>query len=211
MRFYTITQFRKICGVTLQTLRNWDKSGYLKPHHTAANGFRYYSEEQLNQLLGKSTQPRKVIGYCRVSSKKQSDDLQRQIEVVSNYLSAQGKPFEIISDIGSGIDYTKPGLTNLINLIESDKVDKIVVLYKDRLLCFGWELLQTIANLHNTTLEIINQTAESPEEELVQDLVQIITVFSCKLRGRHRNKLNQIITEVNADENESLQSNAPPQ
>ena len=201
MKFYTITEFRKLCGVTLQTLRNWDKSGYLKPHHTAPNGFRYYSDEQVNILLGKPSQPRKIIGYCRVSSKKQSDDLQRQIDAVTAYLTAQGQPFEIITDIGSGINYSKPGLTKLIQLIEENAVSKVVVLHKDRLIRFGWELLQTIASLHNTSLEIINQTANSAEQELVEDLVQIITVFSCKLHGKRRNKIKQFITEVKADEN----------
>lgn len=200
MKFYTVTEFRKICGVTLQTLRNWDKSGYLKPHHTAPNGFRYYSEEQLHSLMGKSSESRKIIGYCRVSSKKQSDDLQRQIDTVSMYLTAQGNPFEIITDIGSGINYDKPGLTKLIQLIEDNQVSKVVVLHKDRLLRFGWELLQTIAELHNTELEIINQSAISPEDELVQDMIQIITVFSCKLHGKRRNKITSFLKDVKSDE-----------
>ena len=209
MKFYTITEFRNICGVTLQTLRNWDKTGYLKPHHTAPNGFRYYSDEQLNQLMGKSTQPRKVIGYCRVSSAKQKDDLQRQVEAVTAYLTAQGNPFDIITDVGSGINYTKPGLTKLIRLIEDNLVDKVVVLYKDRLVRFGWELLEQIAELHGTKLEVINQSTTSPEEELVQDMIQIVTVFGCKLHGKRRNKITQFIKEVK--ENDCLQGTTPSQ
>lgn len=208
MKFYTITEFRNICGVTLQTLRNWDKTGYLKPHHTAPNGFRYYSDEQLNQLMGKSTQPRKVIGYCRVSSAKQKADLQRQVEAVTTYLTAQGNPFDIITDVGSGINYTKPGLTKLIRLIEDNQVDKVVVLHKDRLIRFGWELLQTVAEAHQTTLEVINQSTTSPEEELVQDMIQIVMVFGCKLHGKRKNKVNQFIKEVK--ENDHLQSTTPP-
>ena len=113
-KYYTINQFSKILGVTPQTLRNWDRSGKLPPHHTSGNGYRYYSSEQLNQIRGVKPKKRMVIGYCRVSSHKQKDDLERQIENVRNYLIAQGKPFEIITDIGSGINYNKTGLQNLI-------------------------------------------------------------------------------------------------
>ena len=127
-KYYTINQFSKILGVTPQTLRNWDRNGKLPPHHTSGNGYRYYSSEQLNQIRGVKPKKRMVIGYCRVSSHKQKDDLERQIENVRNYLIAQGKPFEIITDIGSGINYNKKGLQNLIEKIVNNEVEKIVVL-----------------------------------------------------------------------------------
>lgn len=98
----------KILGVSAQTLRNWDNSGKLHPHHTSSNGYRYYSHEQLNQVMNiKLNLDRKVIGYCRVSSNKQRVDLERQIQNMKTYLTAQGRPFEIISDIGSGINYKR--------------------------------------------------------------------------------------------------------
>lgn len=196
MSYYTIHKFAKLCGITPQTLRNWDKAGKLLPHHTAPNGYRYYSQEQLDWVLNKHIPNKIVIGYCRVSSSKQSDDLQRQVEAVSTYLTAQGKPFEIITDIGSGINYTKPGLTDLIQRINANQVEKVAVLYKDRLVRFGWELLQQLAELHGTTLEIINVTNQTPQEELVTDLVQIINVFSCKLQGRQANKAKQLVKEL---------------
>ncbi len=103
-KYYSINKFSKILGVLVQTLRNWDQNGKLHPHHTSSNGYRYYSHEQLNQVMNvKPNLDRSVIGYCRVSSNKQKDDLERQIENMKLYLTAQGKPFEIISDIGSGI------------------------------------------------------------------------------------------------------------
>ena len=105
-KYYSINKFSKILGVSTQTLRNGDKKGKLHPHHTSSNGYRYYSHEQLNQVMNvKPNLDRIVIGYCRVSSNKQKDDLERQIENMKLYLTAQGKPFEIISDIGSGINY----------------------------------------------------------------------------------------------------------
>jgi len=111
MKYYTINEISKILNVSAQTLRNWDNNDKLKPHHTSTNGYRYYSQEQLNQVLDiKPNINRKVIGYCRVSSNKQKDDLGRQVENMKLYLTAQGKPFEIIQDIGSGINYQKKGL-----------------------------------------------------------------------------------------------------
>ena len=82
-KYYSINKFSKILGVSAQTLRNWDKKGKLHPHHTSSNGYRYYSHEQLNQVMNvKLNLDRIVIGYCRVSSNKQKDDLERQIYMI---------------------------------------------------------------------------------------------------------------------------------
>lgn len=196
-KYYSINEFSKILGVSAQTLRNWDKKGKLHPHHTSSNGYRYYSHEQLNQVMNiKPKLDRIVIGYCRVSSNKQKDDLERQIENMKLYLIAQGKPFKIISDIGSGINYKKKGLQELIKLISQNKVEKVVVLYKDRLLRFGFELVEYIASLHNCDIEIIDNTEKTEQQELVEDLVQIITVFSCKLQGKRVNKAKKLVKEL---------------
>ena len=112
LKYYTIHETSEKLGVTAQTLRNWDKSGKLKPSHRSVNGYRYYSEDSLNALLGVKSQTGKTVGYCRVSSPKQKDDLERQIENMRLYLLAQGKPFEIISDIGSGINYQRKAFRN---------------------------------------------------------------------------------------------------
>ena len=91
-KYYSINKFSKILGVSAQTLRNGNKKGKLHPHHTSSNGYRYYSHEQLNQVMNvKPNLDRIVIGYCRVSSNKQKDDLERQIENMKLYLTAQGK------------------------------------------------------------------------------------------------------------------------
>lgn len=214
-KYYSINEFSKILGVSAQTLRNWDKNGKLPPHHTSSNGYRYYSHEQLSQVMNiKPNIDRITIGYCRVSSNKQKDDLERQIGNMKLYLIAQGKPFEIISDIGSGINYKKGGLKDLIKRIIQNKVEKVVVLYKDRLVRFGFELVEYIASLYNCDIEIIDNTEKSEQQELVEDLVQIITVFSCKLQGKRANKARKLIKELieeggeDGDKNNS--SNASP-
>ena len=196
MKFYTIHEFSKLVGKTPQTLRNWDKKDILKPHHTTTNGYRYYSDEQIKQVLNiKVDKPRIIIGYCRVSSSKQKDDLERQIDNVKNYLISQGKPFEIISDIGSGINYSKKGLQNLIQRIESGEVEKLVVLYKDRLIRFGFELIEYIAKLNQCDIEIIDNTKKTEEQELVEDMIQIVTVFACRLQGKRANQAKKFVKE----------------
>lgn len=196
-KYYSIREFSKILGVSAQTLRNWDAKGKLHPHHTSSNGYRYYSQEQLNQVMNiKPKLDRLVIGYCRVSSNKQKDDLERQIENMKMYLTAQGKPYEIITDIGSGINYNNKGLRELIQRITQNKAEKVVVLYKDRLLSFGFELVEYIASLHDCNIEIIDNTEKTEQQELVEDLVQIITVFSCKLQGKRANKTRKLVKEL---------------
>ena len=153
-----------------------------------------YSDEQLNQVMNVKPKKRITIGYCRVSSHKQKDDLERQIDNVKTYLTAKGQPYEIISDIGSGINYKKKGLQELIKRISQNQVEKVVVLYKDRLLRFGFELVEYMALLYNCEIEIIDNTEKSEQQEFVEDLVQIITAFSCKLQDKRANKANLLIT-----------------
>ena len=196
LKYYSIGEFAKLTGKTTQTLRNWDKTGILKPNKVADSGHRYYLHEQLDQFYGlKPDKDKIVIGYCRVSSSKQKDDLERQIGNVKAYLVAQGKPFEIISDIGSGINYNKKGLQNLIQRIDSGEVEKIVVLYKDRLIRFGFELIEYVAKLNQCTIEIIDNSEKTQEQELVEDMIQIVTVFACRLQGKRANQAKKFVRE----------------
>lgn len=205
MNYYSIGKFAKLIGKNQQTLRNWDKNNILKPHHITNSGYRYYSQEQLNHFFGfvnKQLQTNnKVIGYCRVSSNKQKDDLQRQIDNVKLFMTSKGYSFDIISDIGSGINYNKKGLNQLISMIINSEIKKIVILYKDRLLRFGYELLENLCSKFNVVIEIIDNSEKTEEQELVEDLVQIITVFSCRLQGKRANKAKRIIKELLENDN----------
>lgn len=115
------------------------------------------------------------------------------------YLISQGRPFEIISNIGSGINYKKKGLKELIKLITQNKVEKVVVFYKDRLIRFGFELIEYLASLYNCEIEIVDSTEKSEQQELVEDLIQIITVFSCRLQGKRANKTRKWVRELIED------------
>ena len=190
--------------VSAQTLRNWEKSGKLIPDYKTSSGYRYYSQEQVDAITGNKAniENRITIGYCRVSSTKQKDDLKRQVENVKAYLLAQGRPFEIIEDIGSGINYNKKGLLELFQKVIDHKVEKIVVLYKDRLLRFGYELFENIAKSYGTSIEVIDNTEKTEQQELIEDLVQIITLFSCRLQGKKAKKTKEMIKELVKDDSE---------
>ena len=194
--YLSINKVAKQLNKSAQTLRNWEKTGELIPAYKTKSGYRYYTEEQINKLLGIEEKERVTIGYCRVSSRKKQDDLERQTENMKNYLCAKGYKFEIITDIGSGINYNKVGLNILLDKVIKGEVDKVVVLHKDRLLRFGFELVENLCKRYGTSIEVVDNTPKTEEQELVEDLVQIITVFSCKLQGKRANKMKKVIAEL---------------
>ncbi|HPZ10690.1 MAG TPA: IS607 family transposase [Candidatus Eremiobacteraeota bacterium] len=204
-KYYNIGEFAKLINKSPDTLRRWDKEGKLKPSYITSGKHRMYSENQLRELFGYGiflkNKTRKVIGYCRVSSLKQKDDLERQIKYVTEYMIARGYSFEIMTDIGSGINYNKKGLNSLIELVINNEVEKIVILYKDRLVRFGYELIENICKNYNTEIEIIDNTIKSEDFELVDDLIQIITVFSCRLQEKRANKARRLIKELRDENN----------
>ncbi len=203
MKYYSIGKFSKLIGKTPQTLRDWHRKGSFIPNHITEGGTRYYKQEQLNHFLGikgEKTKNKKIIGYCRVSSNKQKDDLERQVENVKTYMIAKGYSFDVITDIGSGINYNKKGLNQLIDLITNSEVEKIVILYKDRLLRFGFEMIENLCDKYGAVIEIIDNTEKTEEQELVEDLIQIVTVFSCRLQGKRANKAKKMIKDLLEDD-----------
>ncbi len=180
----------KILGVTVQTLRRWERTGQLLPDKKTEGGTRYYN---IDRLLGCTTSKESTLtyAYARVSSQDQKQDLQRQKEVLSSYCTVHGWNYEVISDLGSGMNYKKKGLKNLLDAILSKKIKRLVVTHKDRLLRFGAELVFTLCEIHHVEVVIINQGEDvSFEEDLAKDVLEIITVFAARLYGdrSHKNK-----------------------
>lgn len=202
--YLSIHKVSVILGVTPQTLRKWEQSGYFVPAQKRANGYRYYSKTQVEEFSEKlnivKNKNRINIGYCRVSTSKQKDDLLRQVENLELYLKSLKQPYEIIKDVGSGINYSKKGLIDLLDRIGKNKVDTVYVLYKDRLVRFGYELIEKIADLHGTKIVILDNEDKTKEQELVEDLMQIITVFSCRLHGKRAAKTKQLMQDLIAED-----------
>ena len=199
-KLLSIKQAANQLGVSVSTLRRWDETGVLVAQRTP-KGHRRYDLSKINPNLtrNKVEQQRKTIAYARVSSHDQKPDLQRQIEILELYCSAQSWSFEVISDLGSGMNYHKKGLKRLLDDILDNKIDRLVLTHKDRLLRFGAELVFALCEARQVEVVIINQGENlSFEEELAQDVLEIITVFSARLYGSPSKKNKKLIEAVKA-------------
>jgi predicted site-specific integrase-resolvase len=145
-------------------------------------GTRYYD---LKQLLGlKELETDLTVAYARVARRDQKQDLKQQVQRLELYCSAKGWTYEVIQDLGSGMNYRKKGLKRLLEMILNREVKRVVLTHKDRLLRMGAELVFALCEARNVEVVIINQGEEpSFEEELVQDALEIITVFSARMYG----------------------------
>lgn len=193
MRKLTISEAAKLKGVSTSTLRRWEAEGILIPERTA-NGHRRYD---LNQLLGIKKELSFTIGYARVSSHDQKEDLNRQIQVLELFSAQNGWQIEIIKDLGSGLNYSKKGLKRLITLITNNQVERLLLTHKDRLLRFGSELIFSLCEIFGTEIVIINRTEDASfEEDLANDVLEIITVFSARLYGSRSHKNRKLVEEL---------------
>jgi predicted site-specific integrase-resolvase len=184
----------------MQTLRRWDKKGKLTAERTPSGHRRYLrSDVTTFNPLGINTEPmsKPTIAYARVSSHDQKKDLDRQIKVLEMYCASQGWQHEMVSDLGSGMNYRKKGLVKLLDLIVSGKAGRLVLTHKDRLLRFGAELVFSVCEAKNVEVVIINQGDErSFEEELASDVLEIVTVFSARMYGARSHKNKKLIEGV---------------
>ena len=181
--------FAEKIGVTVKTLQNWDNDGTLKAQRTPTNR-RYYTEKQYLEYIGqgKSSQ-RKVVAYARVSNAGQKDDLANQVEFLRNYANGKGIILdEVITDIGSGLNYKRKKWNQLLDSIMSNEIDTIYITYKDRFIRFGYDWFEKLAHKFNTQIVVLNNPDLSPTEELTEDLVSIIHVFSCRIYGLRKYK-----------------------
>ena len=195
-----MNEVSEITGLAQSTLRLMHRKGELVPAKISSGGTRYYSDEQIKEYMGIETVSKRiVIGYARVSSRKQEDDLNKQIENLKTYMFAKGYSFEMITDIGSSINYSKNGLTKLLERIHKGEVSKVVVLYKDRLVRFGFELLETVCKLNDCEIEIVDNTSKIDEEELVNDLVKVVNVFGSELKGKQSKLIKQFVEDLKDD------------
>lgn len=195
----SIGKAANILGVSIPTLRNWDKAGKLTPSFVTSGGTRMYDLATLNLIKGKKSivPNRYTLAYTRVFTQSQKKELETQKELLTLYCSKQGYRYKLLSDIGSGLNYTKAGLNELIELICSGQIERLVLVHKDRLLRFGSEIIFKLCNIHDVEVEIINVGDELyPNEELARDALEIITAFSAKLYGKRSQKSLKMIDDL---------------
>ncbi len=194
-RLATIGEASKVLGVSITTLRRWEKEGRLQPDEITQGGHRRYDLVKLRpELFRLQRSDRKTVAYARVSSHDQKEDLERQKQVLEMYCAAQGWTYEVIADLGSGMNDHKKGLRRLLNAILQDEVGRLVITHKDRLLRFGAELVFAICEAKEVEVVILNQGEDTTfEEDLAKDVQEIITVFSARLYGSRSRKNQKLI------------------
>lgn len=181
-KIYKPKDVSELLGVTVNTLQRWDREGKFPASRNAANR-RFYTQSQLNRFLGKKNH-RKIVAYARVSSRNQQDDLANQMTFISNYANANGVIVdEYISEIGSGLNYKRTKWNRLLEEVEQRSIDTIYVTYKDRFVRFGYDWFNDFCERHGTNIVVLNNPQTSPDQELVNDLISIIHVFSCRMYG----------------------------
>ena len=191
-RYISIGKAAQALGVSISTLRRWEQEGKLVAQRTKGNQRRYSLEQMTGIRNNAQTKSERItLAYARVSSHDQKEDLERQKSVLEMYCAAQGWSFELVSDLGGGMNYHKKGLKHLLDKILNGKIERLVLTHKDRLLRFGAELIFSLCEMHDIEVVIINKGEETSfEEDLAKDVLEIITVFSARLYGK-RSKKNQ--------------------
>jgi putative resolvase len=190
----SIGKIAKELGVSRDTLRRWEANGKIIAERTP-RGHRRYDLAKILGLLPRSQSLQKnTVAYARVSSHDQKDDLTRQSNVLQSFCAANGWTYAIIQDLGSGLNYQKRGLRKLIKSICSGQIERLVLTHKDRLLRFGAELIFSLCEQFGIEVVIINKTESSSfEDDLVQDVLEIITVFSARLYGARSRKNQKLL------------------
>jgi len=186
-RLYTLKEACLLLGLHPRTIQKWDKQGKIRVLRTLG-GRRRIPESEIRRLQGERG-IRSIIGYARVSSPTQRDDLERQVE----YLRQRGVQ-EVVTDIGSGLNEKRRGFLRLLDRVLHNEVDKVVVLCEDRLTRFGFDTLRIVFEAHGTTIEVLNHVEiKSPRQEVVEDLITIISHFSGRIYGMRSRKHREVV------------------
>ena len=190
-RLYTMKEASKLLGVHIRTIQKWDKAGKIRCVRTVG-GKRRVPESEIKRILG-IHEERKIIGYVRVSSNTQKDDLERQIELIKSYARERDWEIEILKDIGSGLKEDRRSFQKLLRMVMNKEISKVIVAYPDRLTRFGFKTLEQFFKSYGTEIIVVNREEKTPQEELVKDLITIISHFAGKLYGMRSHKYRKVV------------------
>jgi putative resolvase len=194
-KLYTLKEAKKLLGITTKTIQRWDKEGKIRVVRTIG-GRRRIPESEIKRVLGVKEE-RVVVGYARVSSTTQKDDLERQKQLIHSYAKDKGYgEIQILSDVGSGLNENRKNFLKLLEAVAERKVSRVIVVYEDRLTRFGFETLRKMFHVFGTEIEVINSKEKTPQEELVEDLITIVSHFAGKLYGMRSYKYKELVEGV---------------
>lgn len=197
-RLVGIGEAASALGVSITTLRRWETSGKLKAEHTAGGHRRYDLAKLKPELIhAASADSRRTVAYARVSSHDQKEDLERQKHILELYCARQGWTFEVVSDLGSGMNYHKKGLKKLLEAILDEQVGRLVITHKDRLLRLGAELVFAVCEAMHVEVVILNQEEDTTfEADLAEDVTEIVNLFSARLYGSRSRKSQKLLDGI---------------
>ena len=197
-KLLSVSKAASLLGVSTNTLRRWEREGRLIPDkRTEGNQRRYKISSICPEMVRNDDQKRKTVAYARVSSHDQKEELKRQQKMLEMFCSVNGWQYDVLTDLGSGMNYHKKGLRKLLEAILNDQIGRLVITHKDRLLRFGAELVFSICEAKNVEVLIMNQGEDSTfEEDLAKDVLEIITIFSARLYGSRSHKNKKMITQM---------------
>ena len=186
MSTYKIGQFAKLVRRTPATIRRWEAEGKIASKRLPS-GHRYYDDADLQAVLGVKPERKLTVVYCRVSSRGQKADLQRQLEAMEMWALGSGTAVdEWITEIGGGMNFKRPQFLKLLDRISTGEVGRLIVAHKDRLVRFGFDLIRHLCESRGCELIVVNQMSLSPEKEMVEDMLAIVHTFSCRLNGMRK-------------------------
>ena len=191
-------EFCEIVGISYQTFKKWVRNGRVHVVRLSSGRLRVpYSE--VERILGRKSEVKEVraVIYARVSSSDQKTDLERQIQYLTQYCSAKGyRVVDILSDVASGLKTNRRGLMKLFNYVVNNKIDVVVITYKDRLTRFGFEYLDYFFKQYGVKIEVVyGEEPKDAYQELIEDLLAIVTSFAGKLYGMRGHKKKKLVEE----------------
>jgi len=190
---------KEVCerlGISYTTLRDYVKRGYIKPVLTPGGKWRF-REEDVERLIGGVVKQRRVILYARASSNSQRDDLEGQVKVLEDWARQNNiVDYEVVTDIGSGLDEDRREFKKLLTLAVERKISKIVIAYPDRLTRFGFKTIEELLRPFGVEIVVLSHEDKDPREELVEDLITITSHFAGKLYGMRSHKYEKVVEGV---------------
>ena len=193
---YKINEFAKMINVSVRTLQRWDNEGILKAFRTPTER-RYFTHTKYLAYIGESLHGKikgKTVIYTRVSGRGQKDDLVNQVQFLRQYANAKGIIVDLVlEDIGSGLNYNRKKWNQLLLMCQKGEVKQILIAHKDRFIRFGYGWFEQFLKAFGVEIIVVNNETLSPEQELVQDLISITHVFSCRIYGlrKYKKKLKE--------------------
>ncbi|MEM3667903.1 MAG: IS607 family transposase [Thermoplasmatales archaeon] len=194
-KLYTIKEGKNLLGVTTWTIQQWDRQGKIKCVRTVGEHGRI-PESEIKRIIGLKEE-RIFVGYASVSYSTQRDDMERQKQLISNYAKEKGYDYiQVLTDIGSGHKENRKSFLKLLDMVSERRISRVIIAHEDMLTRFSIETLKKMFTNFGTEIEVINHEEKISQEELVEDLITIVSHFAGKLYGMRSHRYREVIEGV---------------